>query len=184
MKKTALLIIDVQNDYFPGGKMELAGSVEAAEKISDVLAGFRASNLPIIHIQHESVQQDATFFLPGTPGQQIHPEVQPLPDEKLVIKNFPNSFLHTDLLQFLHENHIHELIITGMMTFMCVDATTRAAIDQGFVCTLVHDCTASPAAEFGGISCSGEEVRAVLTRALSYICKEVVSAAEILDRIK
>lgn len=72
MENTALLIIDVQNDYFPGGKMTLEKVEQAAKNARSVLEYFRKNNLPVIHIQHISTNDGATFFLPATDGAKIH----------------------------------------------------------------------------------------------------------------
>jgi nicotinamidase-related amidase len=181
MEQTALLVIDVQNDYFPGGKMVLPGADQAAVKIQTALKLFRGKNLPIFHIQHESIGDKAKIFLPGTEGQKIYRTVAPLTGETVIVKNWPNSFLKTELLQQLQDKQITRLVITGMMTFMCVDATIRAAKDFGFECILLHDCTAAPAAEYGGVSCSAEQVKAAFTCALAYICDEVISASELVE---
>ena len=97
----ALVIIDIQNDYFPGGKMELVGSNAAAENAALLLAAFRKAQRPIFHVQHISLAPTATFFLPDTPGMQIHPLVCPQEDETVVQKHFPNSFRETPLLDLL-----------------------------------------------------------------------------------
>ncbi len=183
MKNTALLIIDVQNDYFPGGKMELPEAVKAVDRIKVILDEFRRQGLPVIHIEHESVNEGATFFLPGTQGQKIHDLLQPQAGETVIVKQYPNSFLKTQLQHHLEENGISRLVITGMMTFMCVDATTRAAKDLDYECVLVHDCTATPPVEFAGVSCSAEQAKATVSRALSFICDEVVSTEECLQRL-
>ncbi len=183
MENTALLIIDVQNDYFPGGKMVLPGADEAAGNIQEALRLFRENGLPVIHIKHESVGERGKFFLPGTEGQKIHTRVEPVEGETVLTKNWPNSFLKTELLGHLQDKKITRLVITGMMTFMCVDATTRAAKDFGFECILLHDCTDAPAAEYGGVSCSAAQVKAAFTCALAYICDEVISVSELVERI-
>ncbi len=97
-----------------------------------ILNAFRYKNLPIFHIQHESKQEGAIIFIPGTEGQKINACAKPLDGENIIIKNWPNSFLGTGLLEVLKSKNIKKLVITGMMTFMCVDATTRAAKDLGF----------------------------------------------------
>ncbi len=183
MRKTALLIIDVQNDYFPGGRMALPGAEEAAANIRQVLELFRKKSLPVVHVQHISLREGATFFLPDTDGVNIHPTVEPVAGEKVVVKHWPNSFRETELLSWLQERRIEHLVVCGMMTFMCVDATTRAAIDLGFACTLLHDGTAAPPAEFAGVCCSAEQVRAAVTRALSFLCERVVSVGELMEML-
>lgn len=184
MDKMALLIIDVQNDYFQGGKMSLPGAEQAAEKISRLLAWFRRNKLPVVHIRHHSLGEAATFFIPETEGAQIYPAVTPEPGEKVITKNFPNSFKQTELQDYLHAQGITKLVITGMMAFMCVDATARAASDLEYACTLVHDCTATPPTEFAGIPCSAEQAQSVIMAALSYLCERVVSAEQLLVELE
>ena len=147
---TALLLIDIQNDYFPGGAMELAGSGEAGERAAALLAAFRGKGLPVIHVQHVSTRPGATFFLPDTRGVEIRDCVAPRPDETVVRKHFPNSFRDTPLLDHLRSRGITGLAIGGMMTHMCVDTTVRAAFDLGFAIQLAHDACATKALAFGG----------------------------------
>ena len=116
----ALLLIDIQNDYFPGGKMELEGSEDAGQIAGGLLAAFREYGLPVF---------DAGFFLSNTEGSLIHRSVEPLAEEPVVIKHLPNSFRETTLLGQLRERNISGLVVAGMMTHMCVDTTVRAACD-------------------------------------------------------
>ncbi len=183
MQNTALLIIDIQNDYFPGGNMELAGAKAAGENAGEVLAFFRDRHLPVFHIQHESVKEGATFFLPGTPGQQIHDSVTPRAGERVIQKHFPNSFLGTGLLDDLKAEGVENLVITGMMTFMCVDATARAAKDLGFTCTLVHDATAARDLTFEKRIVPADQVKTAFLAALSMICDQVISSEKLLKQI-
>ena len=74
--KEALLLIDIQNDYFPGGKMELVSMEEAAKKAGELLKAFRTAGKPVFFIKHMSTRSDATFFVPGTQGMDIHPSVK------------------------------------------------------------------------------------------------------------
>lgn len=150
MEHTALIIIDVQNDYFPGGKMTLEKSEQAAENTRNILDYFRKNNLPVIHVQHISTNDGATFFLPGTEGAEINPMVLPMKEEKIIVKHFPNSFRETDLLNYLQSNKIKNLVITGMMTDVCVESTTRAAFDFGFNNLIIGDATATRNRELNG----------------------------------
>ena len=130
----ALLLVDIQNDYFPGGAMELVGSPEAGSQAGQLLEVCRRAGLAIIHIQHIATRPGATFFLPGTPGADLHASVAPQPGEPVFQKHFPNSFRETPLLEHLRGRGITELLVAGMMTHMCIDTTTRAAADLGFTC--------------------------------------------------
>lgn len=177
--KIALLLVDIQNDYFPGGSMELVGAEPAARRAAGVLQHFRERKLPVIHVAHEAIQPGATFFLPGTTGQQIHPLVAPLPEEKVIVKNHPNSFLGTRLEELLRAGDIRRLCLAGMMTHMCIDATARAAKDLGLQCTLVHDATATRNLIFAGDRVPAAQVQSAFTAALSAICDAVLTAGEV-----
>jgi len=140
---TALILIDIQNDYFENGTMPLVGSLEASLNARQILDKFRADGLPIIHIQHIAVRPSSTFFLPKTTGSDIHNNVKPTAEEKVIIKHFPNSFRETELQEYLKSRNITDLVICGMMTHMCVDATVRAAKDLGFNCTVIGNACAT-----------------------------------------
>jgi nicotinamidase-related amidase len=164
--KTALLLIDIQNDYFPGGKMELEGPVEAAKKANELLQCFRDHGLPTVHIQHISIRPGATFFLPGDRGTDINDVTAHFEGEPLVQKHYPNSFRETNLLDLLKEWEIERVIITGMMTHMCVDATARAAADLGFQVMVAEDACATRALTYGETSIPAEHVHKAFLAAL------------------
>jgi nicotinamidase-related amidase len=146
----ALLLIDIQNDYFENGNMPLVGSFEASLNARKILDKFRKENKLIVHIQHIATRPNSTFFLPNTIGTEIHKNVKPIANEKVIIKHFPNSFRDTELLSFLKENKITNLVICGMMTHMCVDATVRAAKDYSFDIELISDACATRDLELNG----------------------------------
>ena len=176
---TALLLIDIQNDYFPGGAMELVGSPEAGERAAMLLAACRGKGLPIIHVQHFSTRPGASFFLPDTRGVEIHESVAPAAAETIVRKHFPNSFRETTLLEHLRERKITDLVIAGMMTHMCVDTTTRAAADLGFNCRLAHDACATRALSFGGATVAAADVQTAFMASLNGLFAKVQSASEL-----
>ncbi|MCJ2165892.1 MULTISPECIES: cysteine hydrolase family protein [unclassified Pseudodesulfovibrio] len=176
---SALLLIDIQNDYFPGGRMELEGSVEAAEKAAVVLTQFRDRGLPVFHVRHESLQKGATFFLPGTDGADIHSIVFPLAGEVVITKHYPNSFRETDLLARLEAAGITRLVVAGMMTHMCVDAGVRAATDYGFACAVLSDATATRALEFHGQVLSAAQVHGSFLAALGMAYAKVIPSADV-----
>ena len=177
--RQALLLIDIQNDYFPGGAMEVAGSPLAGSNAARLLRSFRDKALPIVHIQHVSTRQGATFFLPGTAGVQIHDSVAPAAGETVFSKNYPNSFRETPLLEHLRKQHITQLVIAGMMTQMCIDSSTRAATDLGFQCVLASDACAARGLSFGGVAISAEHVQAAFLAALNGLFARVQSVDEI-----
>ena len=141
--KTALLVIDVQKDYFPGGKHPLVNPEQAAKHAYELLQCFREHGGNHVHIQHISIKPDATFFIKGDVGSDIHDLVAHFEGEPIVYKHYPNSFRETKLLEMLKGWEIERVIITGMMTHMCVDATTRAAADLGFQVIVAEDACAT-----------------------------------------
>jgi len=176
---TALLIIDIQNDYFPGGAMELAGSEAAGQQAAKLIEACRSKGLPVIHIQHISTRPGASFFVPGTPGVDIHASVLPRAGETVIQKNFPNSFRDTPLLQHLRDHQITRLVIAGMMTQMCIDTTVRAAADLGFACSLAHDACATRSLSFGGVDVPAASVQAAFLAALNGLFAKVQSVDEL-----
>jgi len=177
----ALVIIDIQQDYFPGGANPLVDPDAAAVEAAALLAYFRAQGEPVVHIQHIWDAPDATFMRPGTPGFEIHPLVAPLPGEGLVQKEAPNAFLGTDLERRLRDAEAHDLVIVGMMSSMCVDATVRAAADLGFSVTVAHDACAAPNLEFDGLELPGNLVHAAFMAALADGYAQVVTSRELIS---
>jgi nicotinamidase-related amidase len=182
--KTALLIIDVQNDYFPDGKMELNNSIAAVNKIKDMLHVFRNRYMPVVHIQHISLKPGASFFLPGTTGAEFHDHVKPLSGEKVFVKNYPNSFRDTGLDEFLKKNDISRLVIAGMMTHMCIDTSVRAAFDLGYECIVAGDCCATRTLNIDNIAVSAENVQYAFLASLNGTFTKVLNKDDVLNIIK
>lgn len=146
---TALLIIDIQKDYFSGGRFPLVNPEEAAKKAYVLLQCFREHGGHHVHIQHISLKPDATFFIKGDSGSDIHDLVAHFEGEPIVYKHYPNSFRETNLLEMLKGWGIERVVICGMMTHMCVDATVRAAADFGFEVILAEDACATCDLKYG-----------------------------------
>lgn len=179
----ALLLVDLQNDYFPGGAMELVGSPEAGARAAELLDAFRQTGEPVVHMQHVSTRPGATFFVADTPGVEFHASVTPDENETVIRKHYPNSFRETSLLEHLRSRDITRLVIAGMMTQMCVDSTTRAAADLGFECLLAHDACATRQLSFGGEAVPAHSVQAAFLAALNGLFAQVLSAEEICERL-
>jgi len=171
-----LLLIDIQNDYFRGGRMELQGSAAAGEVAGRLLAFFRRRAWPIVHVQHLSVRPGSTFFLPGTPGVEINRLVEPEGDEPVITKHYPNGFRETTLLSHLQQSGITQLVIAGMMTHMCVDATTRAATDYGFDCRIIEDACATRNLTLHAQVVAASDVHAAFLAALNGAYGRVMTA--------
>jgi len=179
---TALLVIDIQNDYFPKGKMELVGPELAASKAAALISTFRDRGLPIFHVQHLATRPTATFFLPGSAGAEIHESVKPLYGETVVTKHHPSAFRETTLLNDLRAASVKDLVVAGMMTHMCVDTTVRAAVDLGFSCSLAHDACATRALTFGGSTVGADAVQISYLAAISGTFAQVLPASELCAR--
>lgn len=179
-----LLLIDIQNDYFPGGKMELQGSEEAGKAAGRLLAYFREHRLPIVHVQHLSIRPGATFFIPGTPGAEVHSAVKPLEGETGIQKNLPNAFRETALLSHLQGLGIRKLVIAGMMTHMCVDATVRAATDHGFECRIIQDGCATRDLKFDDREIPAADVHAAFLAALNGTYGRVMTAEAVIAELQ
>ena len=177
----ALLLVDIQRDYFPGGRMELVGALAASQAAQTLLHHFRATGWPIIHIQHISLQKGATFFLPDTEGSYIHENVEPLPGEVILRKHTPNSFLGTDLNEHLLSLRAKEIVICGMMSHMCIDATVRAAFDQGYACLVPHDACATRNLVWNGTEIPANHVHGAFMAALAAVYAKVLRAEDVYE---
>ena len=180
--KNCLLLVDLQNDYFPGGEMELVGIDNAVYNAEILLRKFRREQLQVIHVQHVSVNPGATFFLPDSYGVKINQAVDPLAGEPVVIKHFPNSFRDTDLLKILQKQKIDTLTICGAMSHMCIDASVRAAFDLGFTCVVAEDACATRDLSFQDKTVKADKVHAAFMAALSNPYSEVISTQAIVDK--
>ena len=176
----ALILVDIQNDYFPGGRMEVAHATEAGQAAKTLLSYFRKNNGPIVHIQHISKRKGSTFFLPDTEGVQIHESVLPLPGETILQKYLPNSFVGTGLHEHLAAINVRELVIAGMMSHMCIDATVRGAFDLGYTCLVVHDACATRDLTFNGLEIPAAHVHGAFMSALGAVYAKVLTTKDLV----
>ena len=180
--KTALLVIDIQKDYFPGGKMPLVNPEAAAQNANTLLQCFREHGGLHIHIQHLSIRPGATFFLPGDRGTDIHDLTAHFEGEPLVQKHYPNAFRETNLFHLLRDWNVERVVVCGMMTHLCIDATARAAADLGFKVIVAADACATQDLTFGGLTVPAEQVQAAFLSALqSY--GQVLTVEQIITRL-
>jgi hypothetical protein len=180
--KTALILIDIQNDYFQKGKNELVGSEQASLNAKKVLDKFRKKRDLVVHIQHLSNRKDATFFIPNTKDAEIHKNVAPIKDEKVIVKHFPNSFRETELLSYLEEHKINHLVIAGMMTHMCVDATVRAGKDMGYTIEVIGDACATKDLIYDNKKTVAGDVQNSFLSALNYFYASVISTNDFISK--
>lgn len=130
-ENTALILVDIQMFYFPGGMAELKNPVQASERAKDLLQFFREKNMMVVHVKHK-VNKEGDF----------HANVAPVEGEKVIEKTTPSSFYGTNLDAILKENNIENVVVIGMQTHMCLEATARAAHDLDYNCIVAEDaCT-------------------------------------------
>lgn len=144
---TALILIDIQNFYFPGGAAELVEPEKAAEQAKILLSYFRENKGLVVHVKHDF-----------SPGGEIHQLVKPLDNEKVFTKKEVNAFLNTGLNEYLKQNNIKHVTLCGMQTHMCLEAGTRAAHDLGYECIVVEDACATRDLKFGDVTVKAKDV--------------------------
>jgi len=176
--KKALIVIDLQNDYFCGGNMELHNIDEALQKTNKLINFARKQNYQIYFVQHFSTREGATFFVPNTKGVELHNKLD-IKNEMIIEKKYPNSFRDTKLKEELDKENIHDLIICGAMTHMCIDTTVRAGFDLGYKITLIEDACATRNLQFKEMTIKAEDVHYSFMSALGSAFCEVKSTKEI-----
>lgn len=187
MTQSALLLIDIQNDYFPsfdGSKMPLPDMDAATRNAADLLSAARAAGIKVIHVKHIMASDAAPFFHPGTSGADLHDSVAPVVGEVVVKKARPNSFVGTELEQTLRDERIERLFICGAMSQMCVDATVRAAVDLGFTVTVAHDACAAANIKHEEVSVSSDMVHASIMAPLASSYADVRLTSEVIPEIQ
>lgn len=182
MSKRAVVVIDLQKEYLPSGKLPLVGIDAALANAAKVIGAARAKGDLVIHVRHESPTADAPFFVRGTDGVEICPEVQPVARERVIVKNFPNSFRDTELRQALDAEAVDQVVVVGAMSHMCIAATSRAAAELGYDTLVVDDACATCDLEFKGQRVPAAQVHAANMAALAAGYGRVVETEELLSR--
>lgn len=138
--KQALLVIDVQNEYFTG-KLLVTYPKNSLEKIKKAMDHAHASGIPVAVIQHTNPAADAQTFRKGTPGWELHDAITRQHADIVLEKHLPGSFTGTSLGNWLVENAIKTVTIAGYMTQMCCDTTARQAFHRGNTVNFLSDAT-------------------------------------------
>ena len=158
----ALLVIDVQNEYFTGG-LPVSHPPGSLENILAAMDAAQAKGVPVVLIQHHSQQSDAPFFVPDSPAWELLPQVAQRPHDYLIHKTMPGSFHRTDLEPWLRSREVDTITICGYMTHICCDTTARQAFHRGFGVEFLSDATGTLALDNQGGKVTAEELhRAVL----------------------
>jgi len=167
--KRALLVIDVQNEYFTG-KLPITYPEGSLECILRAIRAARSKAIPVVFIQHTSSQKDGKTFRNGTEEWKLHPALDVTARDRLMEKTLPGSFTGTDLEAWLRERRIDTVVIAGYMTQMCCDTTARQAMHLGFSVEFLSDATGTLAISNEAGSVTAEELhRAILvTQAMRF----------------
>ena len=178
--KNALILVDIQNDYFDGGKWPVAKMNEVGANAARLLAAARDRADLVVHVHHE-MPEGGPFFVTGTAGAGINSVVAPKAGEATVLKHRPNSFHNTGLEAMLRDNGIEAVTICGAMSQMCIDATARAARDMGFDVTVVADACGAKDTTFADVTVPAAQVHAAIMGALNGSYAKVVTTQHYLD---
>jgi nicotinamidase-related amidase len=180
MTNKALVLVDIQNDYFEGGDWPVADMQTVANNAARLLDHARVQGDLVIHIRHEMASDTAPFFRPGSKGAEINNSVAPIGDEPVIVKARPNSFVGTNLLDRLQQAEVESVVICGAMSQMCIDATTRAAVDFGFQVSVAQDACGAKEMSFGTVTLSAEQVHAAFMAPLAMSYAQVVTTDDLV----
>ena len=179
--KRALLVIDVQNEYFTG-KIPVTHPAGSLKNILQIMDFARSRDIPVVVVQH-SAPPDGIVFAKGSEGWNLHPEIACRHHDHLVEKTLPGSFTGTDLEKWLKDRQIDTVVITGYMTQMCCDTTARQAFHLGISVEFISDATGTLSIANAAGSVTAEELhRAILvTQAMRF--SKVMTGADWMENL-
>lgn len=181
MASIALVLIDIQNDYFENGRWPVDNMLEVSSNAARLLEQARVKGHCIIHVRHEIPLENPPFFKPGTPGADIHSSVSPNKDEPVILKHRPNSFQGTALRKNLDDKNITDVVICGAMSQMCIDSTARAAVDFGYIVTVVENACGAKEQVFMGQEVTASQVHASFMAPLAMSFARVITCEQYLQ---
>lgn len=183
MTKRALLVIDVQNEYFTG-KLPVSYPQGSLEQITRAIGAAQEVEVPVVLIQHSAPQPDSATFRRGSTEWELHPAVAELPHETVIEKNLPSSFTGTELEAWLRERGIETVVIAGYMTQMCCDTTARQALHLGFGVEFLSDATGTLAFKNSAGEVSAEELHRAILVTQQIRFSEVLSTEDWIARVQ
>ena len=136
----ALLVIDVQNEYF-NGKLPVSHPPGSLNNILKAMDAATTNQIPLVVIQHAAKSETSPVFRKGSPEWELHPDVEKRHRDVLIAKNWPDSFTETGLEEWLKSKDIDTLTVCGYMTHMCCDTTARRAFHLGYAVEFLSDAT-------------------------------------------
>ncbi len=177
----ALLVIDAQQEYFaPHGRWVLPDGEKALAQIHRLIGAAREAAAPVFFITHESLGEAPPVFRRGSVGVQLHPSLHPVEGERIVNKHYPNAFAQTPLEAYLREADVDTIIVSGYMTQMCCDTTTRAARERNLDVLFASDATAARALALDGEPVPHDRIHqttlAIMTQFASVLSTDAIIA--------
>ncbi|MFB3812918.1 MAG: cysteine hydrolase family protein [Terriglobales bacterium] len=162
LTRRALLVIDVQNEYF-SGKLPVTYPPGSLANVLRAMDAAHRAGMAVVIVQHTAPQADSSVFRKGSPQWELHPDVAARPHDLLIQKSLPGSFTGTDLEAWLRERNIGTVVIAGYMTQMCCDTTARQALHLGWNVEFLADATGTLAFDNAAGAVRDEELhRAIL----------------------
>jgi nicotinamidase-related amidase len=179
--KTALVLVDFQGDYFDPAKLPIPGGPAAAGQAARLIAAFDAAGAKVVHVRHLAGSPAAPLFAPGSPGAEIVAAVRPKAGHEVMSKGLPSSFVNTELDTRLRSAGIDTVVVAGLMTHMCVDATARDAMSRGYKVIIAADACATrdlPGPD-GGEAIAADTIHRATLAALADRFADVMRAEEL-----
>ncbi len=184
MARRALIVIDVQNEYFDGAlPITDPPTATSLPNIGRAMDAATASGVPVIVVQHADAEPDSPIFRAGSHEQELHPAIAGRPRDHLVEKAYPGTFTGTPLAELLAAAEVDTVSIAGYMTHMCVDTTARQAAHRGLAVEILNDATGTLALENSGGAATGEELHRATLVAQGQFFADVMTTDDWLARL-
>ncbi len=180
--KRALLVIDVQNEYFPGGALPISHPQNHLQNILETMDAAASNALTTVVIRHHQPDPNSPIFRKDSEQWDLHPEVASRPHDLLLDKQLPGSFTNTRLEEFLRRRGIDTVTIAGYMTQVCCDTTAREAFHRGFKVEFLSDATGTLDVENSAGKASAEQLQNAILVSQQMFISEVISKDEFIDR--
>ena len=180
--KRALLVIDVQREYFEGA-LPITHPVGHLEQILNAMDEAAKAGLPTAVIRHHQPDPASPMFCLNSDMWQLHPEVEQRPRDVLIDKQLPGSFTNTGLGDWLQQMQADTVCIAGYMTHICCDTTARQAFHRGFKVEFLRDATGTLAVENSAGSVTAEQLQTSILVAQQMFISEVIGNQDWIARL-
>ncbi|GAA5812121.1 hypothetical protein MFLAVUS_005571 [Mucor flavus] len=184
MSEEALIVVDVQNDYFPDGNLPTWNPIETAEACAQLIQKFRQDGKQVVfvkHIIHDSQAEIFPALIKGTRGAEIHDIVKPLPTEKIITKHEVSSFVGTDLKEYLVSKGVKKLVVVGMMIHNCVNATVYSGVEEGFPCIVVEEAVNTMDQPYDGELVKAQDIKKAFLAGIQFSFSKAYKLQDVLS---